>query len=125
MQPAPLAPYFHYFYKQFSRLSARVLYFCQVKALSSMDVDGDHGACILRHLLPAFKSSSGVSPLTPPRVNAETQAFALDRTADAFRLVASARSPLPRLAHGSGVLAAYASPAECAVICPSGPEMLQ
>jgi hypothetical protein len=52
--------------------------------------------------------------LAAPRVDPALQAFGLDRSLDAYRLVAQG---------GAGVLES-AGDFDCAVICPSGPELL-
>jgi hypothetical protein len=91
-----------------------------LRAISSMDISSEHGASILRHISPGFgsldKSSKIVTGavLSAPKVDACTQAFNLKATQEAFKLVAKSRS-LPESSFKN---------IQCAVICPSGIEML-
>jgi len=70
---------------------------------------------------PSGTPSSGA--LSAPRVDPLRQAFALDAAHDAFRLVATARPSDATSAQSAGPEGPDLL--DCAVICPSGPELLQ
>ena len=67
---------------------------------------------------------SRASGITPPAIVPALQAFGLDRVSDALRIIATAR-PLPGGAADAIDAAGDSHIAECAVICPCGPEMLE